>query len=359
MSLSRRHVLAGGAAVPLAGQVLAAPALAGERRRWRMVTSWPRDLPGPGVSAARLARAITTLSGGRIEIELFAAGELVPALEVFDAVGGGVAEIAHTASFFWAGKTRAAVYFTTVPFGLTPREHVAWIDFGGGQALWDELYADFGLKPFMGGNSGMNMFGWLQRPLEALSDLRGLRFRIAGIGAEMLQALSAVPVLLPPGEILPALQRGTIDGAEFLGPWSDRASGFYQAARHYHGPSITKPNGTAEAIVNHAAWEELPADLQAVVEHACTAEAARGLAEADWENALALNRLVEEHEVELHELPADIVTAAGEVAADLLADIASESELARRIGASHDAARDHAAPWSEISLAAYLRARGG
>src|SRR4051794_33993346 len=160
-----------GFAAAAAGVAVAAPSVArAQSKRWRMVTSWPKRLPGPGMSAERVAERIGALSGGRLQISVSAAGEVVPAFEVLDAVGGGVAEMGHTASFYWQGKQPAAAYFTTVPFGLTPNEHVAWVDAGGGQALWDELYQPFGAKPFMGGNTGVCMGGWFRREVKGLAD---------------------------------------------------------------------------------------------------------------------------------------------------------------------------------------------
>ena len=176
-----------------------------------MVTSWPKRLPGPGMSAERVAERIAALSGGRLQITVSAAGEVVPAFEVLDAVGGGVAEIGHTASFFWQGKQPAAVFFTTVPFGLTPNEHVAWVDAGGGQALWDELYAPFGVKPFMGGNTGVCMGGWFRREIKSLDDVSGLKIRSLGLGGEVYRRLGATPQTTPPGEILTSLQSGVLD----------------------------------------------------------------------------------------------------------------------------------------------------
>src|ERR1700727_879526 len=197
-----RRALLQGAGVALAG-ALAAPTVArAETRRWRMVTSWPKRLPGPGMSAERIAERIRALSGGRIGITVHAAGELVPAFEVLDAVGGSVAEMGHTAAFYWQGKQPAAAYYTTVPFGLTPLEHVAWVDAGGGQALWDELYAPFGLKPFMGGNTGVCMGGWFRRELKSLDDLEGLKIRSLGLGGEIYRRLGATPPTTPGAELL-------------------------------------------------------------------------------------------------------------------------------------------------------------
>jgi TRAP-type mannitol/chloroaromatic compound transport system substrate-binding protein len=182
---------------------LAAPALAraDTALRWRMVTSWPRNLAGPGVSAGRLAERITKMSGGRLEVEVFAAGEIVPALSTFNAVSTGVAEMAHTASLYWIGKLPASIFFTTAPFGLGPLEHQAWIASGGGQKLWDELYAPFGVKAFLAGNTGPSMGGWFRSEIKSLADVKGLRIRVQGIGAELYARLGATPVTLAPGDL--------------------------------------------------------------------------------------------------------------------------------------------------------------
>ena len=255
-SITRRNLVRAGA-LGLAG-ALAAPAVArAQTQRWRMVTSWPKRLPGPGMSAERVAERIAALSGGRLQITVHAAGEVVPAFEVLDAVGGGVAEMGHTASFYWQGKQPAAAFFTTVPFGLTPAEHVAWVDAGGGQALWDELYAPFGVKPFMGGNTGVCMGGWFRREIKSRDDLKGMKIRSLGLGGEVYRRLGATPQTTPPGEILTSLQSGVIDAAEFVGPGTDIALGLYRVAPFYYAPGFNKPNGTGECIVSLKAWEAL------------------------------------------------------------------------------------------------------
>jgi TRAP-type mannitol/chloroaromatic compound transport system substrate-binding protein len=351
-ALPRRTLLATGA-------IIAAPTVvrAQERRTWRMITSWPRDLPGPGMNARRLAERITAMSGGRLTVQLHAAGELVPGLQVFDAVNAGVAEMGHSAAIYWTGKTRAAAYFTTVPWGLTPLEHIAWIEHGGGQALWDELYAPFGLKPFMAGSSGMQMGGWFRRELKSQADLKGLKIRAVGLSADVFQKLGAIAVVLPAGEIFPALQSGAVDGVEFLGPNSDRAQGFYQVAPFYYWPTFTKPNGTAECLVGLKAWEALPPDLQAVVANACAAENAFTLAEADWRDGEALATLVQRHGVKLRRWPEDIVAAARTAATELLASFATSGGIEQRIYRSYTDAMSRIQPWSRVSAAAYLEAR--
>jgi TRAP-type mannitol/chloroaromatic compound transport system substrate-binding protein len=356
MTTRRKFIATAG--VGIAG-TLAAPAIArAQTVKWRMVTSWPKRLPGPGLSAERIASRIRTLSGGRIDITVYAAGEVVPAFEVLGAVGNGVADIGHTASFYWQGKMPAAAFFTTVPFGLTPAEHVAWIDAGGGQALWDELYASFGVKPFMGGNTGVCMGGWFRRELKSLADLRGLKLRSLGLGGEVYRRLGATPQTTPPAEILSSLQSGVIDGAEFVGPGTDIALGLYRVAPFYYYPGFNKPNGTGECIVARKVWDALSADLQAIVAHACATEANYALAEMERLNAQALEALVKDHGVTLTAFPDDLVAAARQQATDVVGDIAARSDIAGRVHASYAAFRERSAPWSRISIEAVLRARG-
>lgn len=353
---TRRNLI--GAGVAAAG-ILSAPAIArAQTLKWRMVTSWPKRLPGPGMSAERIADRIRALSGGRLDISVFAAGEVVPAFEVLGAVGNGVADIGHTAAFYWQGKMPAAAFFTTVPFGLTPSEHVAWIEAGGGQALWDELYAPFGVKPFMGGNTGVCMGGWFRRELMSLADLRGLKLRSLGLGGEVYRRLGATPQTTPPAEILTSLQSGVIDGAEFVGPGTDIALGLYRVAPFYYYPGFNKPNGTGECIVALKSWEALPADLKAVVAHACAAEANFALSEMERLNAQALAALIKDHGVKLAAFPDDLVAGARKQAVDVLAELSQRSAITGKVHASYAAFRERSAPWSRVSIEAVLRARG-
>jgi len=352
---TRRNFTLGVAATGM----MAAPAIArAQTMKWRMVTSWPKRLPGPGMSAERVAERIRALSGGRIDITVYAAGEVVPAFEVLGAVGNGVADIGHTASFYWQGKMPAAAFFTTVPFGLTPSEHVAWVEAGGGQALWDELYAPFGVKPFMAGNTGVCMGGWFRRDLKSLADLHGLKLRSLGLGGEVYRRLGATPQTTPPSEILTNLQSGVIDGAEFVGPGTDIALGLYRVAPFYYYPGFNKPNGTGECIVALKVWDALPADLKAIVTHACAAEANFALAEMERLNAQALAALVTDHGVKLSAFPDDLVASARKQATDVVGEIAVRSAIAGKVHASYAAFRERTAPWSRISIEAVLRARG-
>lgn len=355
--IGRRRALAMGAGSAAASALAAGTARAEEPVRWRMVTSWPRGAPGPGTSADRIARQITALSAGRLAVEVYGAGELVPAFEVFDAVSLGTAEMGHSAAFFWAGKMPAAPFFTAVPFGLLPEAHHAWILSGGGQALWDELYGPHQVKPFLAGNSGMQMGGWFNRRIDGLDDLRGLRIRMPGLGGEVLRRLGATPVNLPPGEIFQALQTGVVDGAEFLGPWSDLALGLDQAAGFYYWPGFHEPNGSAECLVNRAALDSLPEDLRDLVAMACQAETALGLAEANWQNAAALETLQGDETVTLLPFPDPVLQAAREAADMVLQDLARDDPLAGRIYASFREARARLTDWAHVTAVPILGSR--
>jgi len=327
-SLSRRRILAGSLAVG----TLAAPAIArAQELRWRMVTSWPKRLPGPGMSAERIAERVGALSGGKLQISVHAAGELVPALEVLDAVGSGVAEFGHTASFYWQGKQPASAFFTTVPFGMTPAEHTAWINAGGGQALWDELYQPFGVKPFMAGNTGICMGGWFRSEIASAAALKGMKIRSLGLGGEVYRRLGAVPLTTSPGEIITGLQSGLVDGAEFVGPGSDIALGLYRLANFYYTPGFNKPNGTGECLVSLKLWNSLDAQQKAIISHACAAEAAYALDEMERLNVEALNTLVERNGVKLRTFPSDMIEAARGHARDVIGEIAAKSDVAKRI----------------------------
>jgi len=357
MTMTRRQAFSGFAA-GTAAIALAGPAGATETIHWKMVTSWPKNLPGPGITAQLLADTITAMSGGRLAVKLFAAGELVPPLEAFSAVSEGVAEMAHTAPLFWAGKMSAAPIFTAAPFGLTPLEHITWITKGGGQELWDELYLPAGVKPFMAGNTGYQMGGWYRNEIKSVDDFKGLKIRMPGLGGLVVQKLGAVPVGLAPGEIFTSLQTGVIDATEFLGPFSDSAMGFHKIAKNYYFPGFHEPNGTGEALVSKAALDGLPSDLQDIVAKACEWVNIRSLADAEWENASALKWLQEEQAVILQTFPDDVLDAARKATGEVMAALAAKDELTARIVASYQNAAKHLGKWSDVSVKAFLEARG-
>ncbi len=344
-----------------AAGTVAAPSIArAQTVKWRMATSWPANLPGPGVSAQRLADRIATMSGGRLEISLFAAGQIVPAFEVFDAVSAGTVEMAHTAAFYWRGKMPAAVFFTTVPFGLSPVDHQAWLEHGGGQALWDELYRPHRVRGFVAGNTGPSMGGWFKKEVKSLADIKGLRIRVLGIGGDVFSRLGATPVSIPAADLITSLDTGAIDAVEFLAPVSDLTTGLHQVTPLYYGPGFNKPNGAGEAIVSLKAYESLPADLQAIVASACRLEHSAGLADAAWQNAQALATLVGSHKTRVLFFPDEIVEAAQKISRELIAEIGKTSAIAGKIVESYTNAQDRSRGWSSLQasmLVSQLRAQ--
>ncbi|MTI19227.1 TRAP transporter substrate-binding protein [Rhodobacteraceae bacterium RKSG542] len=359
-NISRRHALKLAGAGLAGTAALATPAIASDASkviRWKMVTSWPKNLPGPGVSAQRICDRIKTMSNGRLEVDLYSAGELVPAFEVFDAVAGGAAQMGHSAAFYWQGKVPASVFFTTVPYGLTPNEHSTWIEFGGGQELWDELYAPFNLKPFMGGNTAGTMAGWFKDPVTKLDDLQGLKIRIQGLGGEIMRRAGATPVTMPTSEMYSAMQSGVVDAIEFLGPASDGALGLQKIAKHYYGPGANKPNGTGEATVNLEEYNALPADLQMIVAEACRSEHAQALAEATWHNAVALANLQSKYDVQVLGFPADVTAELKRLSAVVMDEFVEEHEGTQKVFESYNKAKGTVSQWSDLSIRDYLIAR--
>jgi TRAP-type mannitol/chloroaromatic compound transport system substrate-binding protein len=364
--IDRRKILGAGAlgaAGALSGCDCGAPtglpAEAGaiRRREFRMVTTWPKDFPGLGAAADRVARFITELSGGAIAVRVFSAGELVGAFDSFDAVSNGSADLYHGAEYYWAGKSKAYPFFTAVPFGMTAAEIMGWTEFGGGQALWDELAAKFNIKPFSAGNSGHQLAGWFKRPIDSVEDLRGLKIRMPGIGGEVLRRVGASAVAIPGGEIYAALQSGAIDGAEWVGPWNDLAFGFYREAKYYYWPGFHEPGAQVAVGVNLDLWNSFTPQEQAIVRAACHEANHLCLAEFTHFNGVALEQLVREHGVELRRLPDDVVAALARESKIVLEEAASSDELAGRIFESYKASLVRTQKWSEISDEAFMAAR--
>jgi TRAP-type mannitol/chloroaromatic compound transport system substrate-binding protein len=315
--MKRRTLFAAGAAAA----TLATPAIAQGRVQWRMVTSWPRGFPGLGVGAERIARRVGEMSGGRFTIQVFAAGQLVPALGAFDAVTQGGAEMMHSAAYFWQGRHRGLNFFTGVPFGMTSKELRAWIRYMGGQAIWDEIYAQFNLKGFMAADTGVQAAGWFRREINTVADIRGLKFRTPGLGGECWRRIGAAVVLLGAGEILPALQTGALDAAEFVGPVTDLALGFHQVAKFYYWPSVIEPGLAAECSVDKRKFDALPADFRRILEVAIQADYDEVAADFEANNITAMQRLVTEFGVQVRRLPDEIAIALGNAAGEILGEL--------------------------------------
>jgi TRAP-type mannitol/chloroaromatic compound transport system substrate-binding protein len=354
----RRNFLIGAGVTAVAASTFPMPAIAQDVRRWRMVTSWPLNLPGPGTAANDMAERISAASGGRIEVQVHGAGEIVPAAGVFDAVADGTAEIYHSVPSYWRSKSVGALFFGSCPFGMTAQELSGWVNHGGGQALYDELYARFGLKGFLCGNSGTQWLGWFRQRLESVDDLRGLRFRTSGLTADMFEKVGTAVAWLPGGEIFSALQAGTIDAAEFIGPWTDSALGLHQVADYYYYPGIQSPCSAEEIGINQQVWDDLPGDLQAAVRIAAQSLYDQVLTEYDTRHASALVELREEHDVQVLECPEEITIALGNAAGEVMAELREhDDELVRRITESYIDYRNKAVEYMKHSETALMNAR--
>ena len=302
---------------------------------WKMVTTWPRDFPGLGTGAARIASNIERISGGRIKVRVFGGNELVPPFETFDAVSRGTAEMGHSASYYWKGKVPAAQVFTGIPFGMTATEMNGWLYHGGGMELWREAYEPFGVVPFAAGNSGTQMGGWFNKEINSLDDLQGLKMRIPGIGGEVLRRAGGTPTNIPGAELFTALQTGTIDATEWLGPSNDLAFGLFRAASYYYYPGWQEPGSTLECIVNREAYDSLPDDLQAAVEVACQASTTDMLSELFARSAEALDVLVEQHGVELRRFPDAVLDKLAAITTEVMDDEAQNDALFARVYESY------------------------
>ena len=324
---------------------------------WKLVTTWPKGLPGLGSAPENFARRVGEMSNGRLTVRVYGAGEVVPPFEVFDAVSQGVAEMGHGAAYYWKGKIPASVFYTAVPFGMTAQEMNGWLHYGGGLELWRELYAPFGVRPFAGGSTGVQMAGWFNRELKSASDLVGLKMRIPGLAGEVFAASGGTAVRLAGGEIYTSMQTGVIDAVEWVGPYNDRTLGLMEVAEYYYYPGWHEPGAMLEFTVNQAAFDRLPSDLQAIVEGAARATNQDMLDEFTARNNESLTTLLEEHSTKLRPLPDDVMNVLHSNAVIALEQLKREDPMAQKISASYEAFLDGVRTYHEISERAYLNAR--
>jgi TRAP-type mannitol/chloroaromatic compound transport system substrate-binding protein len=355
--MDRRKFLSA-AGVGTAAVALATPAIAQDKRQWKMVTAWPKNLPGPGVAAQTLADRITTLSGGRIEVTLYAAGELVPGRGVFDAVSEGTAELYHAVPAYWGSKSKGILLFGSQPFGLRADEQFGWMYHGGGQALYDEMYGRFGIKPFLCGNSGPQWGGWFRNDINSAEDLKGLKFRTTGLASEMAAKLGMAAEAMSGPAMFQALQTGALDAGEFIGPWTDSALGYYQVAKNYYWPGVGEPSSAEECGVNSEAFESLPDDLKLVVTLACESLYNPVWTEYTTKHALALKALVADEGVQVKMFPEDVITAMGVAAGEVIDELRQdEDELVKRITESFISYRDSVGPYMVYADNGQMNAR--
>jgi TRAP-type mannitol/chloroaromatic compound transport system substrate-binding protein len=341
LCMKRRQILAA------AGVGLAATALAGCKQEaetaakpqegaqaqtfnWKMVTSWPKNFPGVGVGAERFAKLVEEMSNGRLKVKVYAAGELVPALEVFDAVSRGTAEMGHGAPYYWKGKVPAAQFFCALPFGPNAQEMNAWLHRGGGMELWEEVYKPFGVLPMACGSTGVQTAGWFNKEINSVADFQGLKMRTPGLGGEVLTKMGGTVVNMPAGEIFTAMQTGAIDATEWIGPYNDQALGLHKAAKYYYTPGWQEPSVLFELDVNIKAWETLPADLQAIVRAAARDVNGDMLDDYNAKNMEAMEQLKGEG-VEVRRLPDDVLARLKEVAAEVVDASAAADPVASKV----------------------------
>ena len=354
--MERRNFLKGAAltaGTAAAATTLAAPAIAQSRKELVIVSTWGRDFPGLGISAQRLAARITELSEGRINTQYFAAGERVGAFDSFDEVASGNAQAYIAADYYWKGKHPGWAFFTSVPFGLTNAERSAWLKYKGGQELWDELAAGFGLKCLVGGSTGTQMGGWFNKEIETADDLKGLKMRIPGLGGDVMAKLGASPVSLPGGQIYENLVSGAIDATEWVGPYNDFFLKFYEAAKYYYYPGFHEPGGNISFGFNKSFWDGLTDWERELIRTCAREEHANQMDETNANNGAYLNRLVSEHGVELKQFSEEIYDSFGEASAQVFDEMRQHSDLANRIYEAFDAARAEIGGWMAVADVAF------
>ncbi|MDG2273530.1 MAG: TRAP transporter substrate-binding protein, partial [Halioglobus sp.] len=318
---------------------------------------WPRHFPGLGTAPENFAHYVNEMSGGRLKIRVYGAGEIVPALEVFDAVSLGVVDAGHGAAYYWKGKVPASVFFTAVPFGMTAQEMNGWLHYGGGIELWRETYAPYNLVPFAGGSTGVQMAGWYNREIESIDDLKGLNMRIPGMAGEVFAAAGGTAVRIAGGELYTSMQTGVIDALEWVGPYNDLAFGFQEVAKYYYYPGWHEPGAMLEFIVNQKSLSALPQDLQAIVKYAARAVNQDMLDEYTARNNNALKSLIEEHGVQLRRLPDDVLLALWQGTQQVIDKLVATDPMAAKVYDSYSAFYNGVRNYHHISEQSYINTR--
>ncbi|HEY7247195.1 MAG TPA: TRAP transporter substrate-binding protein [Xanthobacteraceae bacterium] len=356
--MRRRDLLTGaGSIVAGAASSFAAPAIAQGIRQLKMVTDWPESMSGFHPSAVRFAQTIDAATGGRIRIQVFPAGALVRPFETFDAVGAGVADMFHTYEGYFEKKSSALQFFAAMPFGLTADELFAWVHYGGGQELWDELGGQFNIKSLLCTNTGCQMGGWFNNEITSPVAFKGLRYRMAGPGAEVLRRVGAVVVTLPAGEIMQALKSGAVDATEWIGPWLDMEMGLNKAASFYYYPGFHEPCAGSAVGINKSIWESFDAGDRRVFEAMAACEYERSTTEFNANNALWLRKLRQEGTVKILKFDDSLLKTFLDISADVVAEIGAADELSRKIYESYRQFRSSIVDWSDVAERAFLNSR--
>ena len=347
----------GGVAAATAAASFPKPSLSQGTKHLRMQTTWPKNFPGLGTGANKLAEFITRASGGALEVEVFGGGEIVPAFETMDAVSGGSLDMGHGAPYYWKGKVPATQFIASIPFGLNVAEQNAWVQFGGGQELADKVYGELGCKFFASGNTGVQAGGWFNKDINSLEDYKGLKMRIPGLGGEVVKAAGGNVVNLPGGEIPPALASGAIDATEWVGPYNDLAFGLYKSANKYYYPGWHEPATLLDNFVSLKVWESLSSDQQAIVEAANAYANQYVVNEFVAKNNSALETLVNKHGVEVKKFPDEVLNGLGKLSGEVIGDLASGDPLSREVMESIIAFRKQSIAYATFSERAFYNAR--
>jgi len=321
--------------------------------RWNMVTTWPPHFPVMGEGADYIAQWIDEMSEGRLKIQVYGGGELVPALETFDAVRQGTAEMGHGVAYYWAGKVPAAQFFAAVPFGMNAQQMNSWLYSGGGLSLWEEIYAPFNLVPMPAGNTGMQMGGWFNREINTAADLQGLKMRIPGLGAKVIDRAGGSPILTAGGEIYTNLERGVIDATEWVGPYHDYLMGFHQIAKYYYYPGWHEPGPVLELMVNKQKWDSLPKDLQMIIRAAADRGNIWMLSEFESKNNTYLKKIKQESKVSVHKFPEAVLQELQTYSEEVIAEMTETDPQSKKVFDSFEKFRRDVSSWSEISEKQY------
>ncbi len=341
-------------AAAVAGTAVAAPAvLAKKTYRWKMVTTWPPNLPVLQIGAERFAKRVEEVSEGRLKIQVFAGGELVPPMGVFDAVSQGTVQCGSGAAYYWAGKVPAAQWFSAVPFGLNAQGINSWFYSGGGLKLWEDVYAPFNLVPRPQGNTGVQMGGWFRKKMESIDDFKGLKMRIPGLGGKVIAKAGGTVVLLAGGEIFTSLERGVLDATEWVGPLHDLRMGFYQAAKYYYYPGWHEPGTCLEVMFNKKAYDDLPADLKAIIDAVAMETNLWSLSEFEAGNGAALQELITKHKVELVRFPESLLDELRKLAKETLEEEADKDKESRKVHEAFKKFKERVGIWGSVSENAY------
>ncbi len=317
--------------------------------KWRLTSSFPKSLDAAYGASELIAKRVAASTGGKFQIQTFAAGEIVPALQALDAVQNNTVECAHTAPYFYFGKDPTFAFGCAVPFGMNARHQNAWMYHGGGMVLMREFYANYNIIHFPAGNTGAQMGGWFRKEIKTVADLKGLKFRVGGFAGRVLAKLGVVPTQIAASDIYPSLERGQIDAAEWVGPYDDEKLGFFKVAKNYYYPGWWEGGPEIDLFVNQGAWNALPAEYKSILEAACAEANIDMLAKYDALNPAALRRLVVNHKVQLRPFSREILTACWHAANEVYAEESAKNPRFRKIYDSWKAFRDDQILWSRVA----------